>query len=58
MFEVIFPSFPSVAALDRIYSQLPVEEQRNLYSGIKHFLIQDGKGSDFPGIFLIFYSQG
>ncbi|XP_066053928.1 mesothelin-like [Chamaea fasciata] len=30
-----------VAALDGIYSQLPVEEQRNLYSGIKHFLIQD-----------------
>ncbi|XP_063270153.1 mesothelin isoform X2 [Prinia subflava] len=31
-----------VAALDGIYSQLPVEEQRNLYSGIKHFLTQDG----------------
>ncbi|KAM4765097.1 mesothelin isoform 1-T2 [Cyanocitta cristata] len=30
-----------VAALDGIYSQLPVEEQRNLYVGIKHFLIQD-----------------
>lgn len=30
-----------VAALDGIYSRLPVEEQRNLYSGIKHFLIQD-----------------
>ncbi|XP_023792711.1 mesothelin-like [Cyanistes caeruleus] len=30
-----------VAALDGIYSQLPVEEQRNLYSGIKHFLTQD-----------------
>ncbi|XP_033373895.1 mesothelin-like [Parus major] len=32
---------PVVAALDGIYSQLPVEEQRNLYSGIKHFLTQD-----------------
>ncbi|XP_053848254.1 mesothelin-like [Vidua macroura] len=31
-----------VAALDGIYAQLPVEEQRNLYSGIKHFLTQDG----------------
>ncbi|RMC17554.1 hypothetical protein DUI87_05217 [Hirundo rustica rustica] len=30
-----------VAALDGIYSQLPVEEQRNLYAGIKHFLTQD-----------------
>ncbi|XP_064246381.1 mesothelin isoform X2 [Passer domesticus] len=31
-----------VAALDGIYSQLSVEEQRNLYSGIKHFLTQHG----------------
>ncbi|XP_005054043.1 PREDICTED: mesothelin [Ficedula albicollis] len=30
-----------VAALDGIYSQLPVEEQRNIYTGIKHFLTQD-----------------
>ncbi|CAN8192175.1 unnamed protein product [Coccothraustes coccothraustes] len=33
-----------VAALDGIYSQLSVEEQRNLYSGIKHFLTQPGPG--------------
>ncbi|KAL9835721.1 mesothelin [Geothlypis trichas] len=31
-----------VAALDGIYSQLSVQEQRNLYSGIKHFLTQHG----------------
>ncbi|XP_064581853.1 mesothelin-like isoform X2 [Zonotrichia leucophrys gambelii] len=31
-----------VAALDGIYSQLSVQEQRNLYSGIKHFLTQQG----------------
>ncbi|XP_068063370.1 mesothelin-like isoform X2 [Anomalospiza imberbis] len=31
-----------VAALDGIYAQLSVEEQRNLYTGIKHFLTQDG----------------
>ncbi|XP_056358879.1 mesothelin [Oenanthe melanoleuca] len=31
-----------VAALDGIYSQLPVEEQRNIYTGIKYFLTQDG----------------
>ncbi|KAM9013306.1 mesothelin isoform 1-T1 [Ara ararauna] len=30
-----------VAALNGIYSDLPVEEQRNLYAGIKHYLIQD-----------------
>ncbi|XP_041575024.2 otoancorin isoform X1 [Taeniopygia guttata] len=33
-----------VAALDGIYPQLSVEEQRNLYSGIKYFLTQDGSG--------------
>ncbi|XP_009922951.2 mesothelin [Haliaeetus albicilla] len=31
-----------VAALNGIYSDLPVEEQRNLYAGIKYYLIQDG----------------
>ncbi|KAM7007567.1 mesothelin [Passerculus sandwichensis] len=31
-----------VAALDGIYSQLSVQEQRNLYAGIKHFLTQHG----------------
>nr|XP_013809428.1 PREDICTED: mesothelin-like [Apteryx mantelli mantelli] len=31
-----------VAALNGIYSDLPVEEQRNLYNGIKYYLIQDG----------------
>ncbi|XP_075371320.1 mesothelin isoform X1 [Mycteria americana] len=31
-----------VAALNDIYSDLPVEEQRNLYTGIKYYLIQDG----------------
>ncbi|KAM6054904.1 mesothelin isoform 2-T2 [Chlamydotis macqueenii] len=31
-----------VAALNGIYSDLPVEEQRNLYTGIKYYLIQDG----------------
>ncbi|XP_064317471.1 mesothelin [Phalacrocorax carbo] len=31
-----------VAALNGMYSDLPVEEQRNLYTGIKHRLIQDG----------------
>ncbi|XP_065540888.1 mesothelin-like isoform X1 [Lathamus discolor] len=30
-----------VAALNGIYSDLPVEEQRSLYAGIKHYLIQD-----------------
>lgn len=51
MFEIFpLPSFPRVAALDGIYSQLPVEDQRNIYTGIKHFLSQDGKGDDFPGI--------
>ncbi|XP_050836196.1 mesothelin isoform X2 [Serinus canaria] len=33
-----------VAALDGVYSQLSVEEQRNLYSGIKQFLTQPGPG--------------
>ncbi|XP_010568743.1 PREDICTED: mesothelin isoform X4 [Haliaeetus leucocephalus] len=31
-----------VAALNGVYSDLPVEEQRNLYAGIKYYLIQDG----------------
>ncbi|KAM6352548.1 otoancorin-like isoform 1-T7 [Alca torda] len=31
-----------VAALNGIYSDLPVEEQGNLYTGIKYYLIQDG----------------
>ncbi|XP_025950951.2 mesothelin [Dromaius novaehollandiae] len=31
-----------VTALNGIYSKLPVEEQRNLYNGIKYYLIQDG----------------
>ncbi|XP_054699633.1 mesothelin [Grus americana] len=31
-----------VTALNGIYSDLPVEEQRNLYTGIKHYLLQDG----------------
>ncbi|XP_068764812.1 mesothelin isoform X2 [Struthio camelus] len=31
-----------VTALNGIYSNLPVEEQRNLYNGIKYYLIQDG----------------
>ncbi|XP_074775418.1 mesothelin isoform X2 [Athene noctua] len=31
-----------VAALNGIYSDLPVGEQRNLYAGIKYYLIQDG----------------
>ncbi|KAM4892220.1 mesothelin [Sylvia borin] len=39
--SAVCASVQSVAALDGIYSQLPVEEQRNLYSGIKHFLTQD-----------------
>ncbi|XP_014741841.1 PREDICTED: uncharacterized protein LOC106859249 [Sturnus vulgaris] len=30
-----------VAALDGIYSQLSVEEQRNIYTGIKYFLTHD-----------------
>lgn len=30
-----------VAALDGIYSQLSVQEQRNIYTGIKHFLTHD-----------------
>ncbi|KAM6407428.1 mesothelin-like isoform 2-T2 [Rhynochetos jubatus] len=31
-----------VAALNGIYSDLPVEEQRSLYTGIKYYLLQDG----------------
>ncbi|XP_030315712.1 mesothelin-like isoform X2 [Calypte anna] len=31
-----------VAALSAIYSDLSKEEQRNLYTGIKHYLTQDG----------------
>ncbi|XP_013150757.2 uncharacterized protein LOC106112168 [Falco peregrinus] len=31
-----------VAALNGIYSDLPVEEQRNLYAGIKYYLTQNG----------------
>uniref|UniRef100_A0A8C0EYR5 Mesothelin n=1 Tax=Bubo bubo TaxID=30461 RepID=A0A8C0EYR5_BUBBB len=31
-----------VAALNGVYSDLPVGEQRNLYAGIKYYLIQDG----------------
>nr|XP_013223131.2 mesothelin isoform X1 [Columba livia]XP_021146151.1 mesothelin isoform X1 [Columba livia]XP_021146152.1 mesothelin isoform X1 [Columba livia]XP_021146153.1 mesothelin isoform X1 [Columba livia]XP_021146154.1 mesothelin isoform X1 [Columba livia]XP_021146155.1 mesothelin isoform X1 [Columba livia]XP_021146156.1 mesothelin isoform X1 [Columba livia]XP_021146157.1 mesothelin isoform X1 [Columba livia]XP_021146158.1 mesothelin isoform X1 [Columba livia]XP_021146159.1 mesothelin isoform X1 [ len=31
-----------VAALNDIYSDLPVEEQRRIYSGIKYYLTQDG----------------
>ncbi|XP_062444284.1 uncharacterized protein LOC134147287 isoform X2 [Rhea pennata] len=31
-----------VTALNGIYSNLPVEEQRNLYNGIKYYLIHEG----------------
>ncbi|KAM6196701.1 mesothelin [Sarcoramphus papa] len=31
-----------VAALNGIYSDLPVKEQRNLFTGIKYYLTQDG----------------
>ncbi|XP_025909821.1 mesothelin [Nothoprocta perdicaria] len=31
-----------VAALNSIYSNLPVQEQKNLYNAIKYYLVQDG----------------
>ncbi|KAM6320041.1 mesothelin isoform 2-T12 [Podargus strigoides] len=44
-----------VAALNGIYSDLPVGEQRNLYTGIKYYLVQDESNqkcysADVPGL--------